>query len=148
MAETQVATHGYMGEAWLHNGTQLYELRQVKGFPIPNAGERDQVETTHLKSPNWRRQYIDGFYADSDFDITLNSRPLSDTDALLATAHSDGATRAMKLVIPEAGVPAAQVELTVKCMNYARGEVSADGVMEATATFRVVTIDALEAYSA
>jgi len=148
MAETQEATVGYMGEVWLHDGTSLYELTQVKSFQIPGGGERDQVETTHLKSPNWRREYVSTFYADSDFEVVLNSRPLSTTDELLETARQDGDVRAMKVVLPEDGEPAAQIELTVKCINYDRGEVTPDGVIEATATFRVVTIDDIEAYVA
>ncbi len=148
MAETQLATVGYMGEVWLHNGTALYELTQVKSFQIPGPGERDQVETTHLKSPGWRREYVSTFYADSDFEVVLNSRPLSTTDTLLASANGDDVIRPMKVVIPENGLPVAQVELTAKCIGYDRGEVTPDGVIEATATFRVVTIDAIEAYVA
>lgn len=148
MAETQEATVGYMGEVWLHNGTALYELNQVKSFQVPGVGERDQTETTHLKSPNWRREYTSTFYADSDFEVTLNSRPLSTTDTLLEAATVANDIRAMKLVLPENGEPVAQIELTAKCINYNRGEVSIDGVMEATATFRVVTIEDIAAYAA
>jgi Lambda phage tail tube protein, TTP len=148
MAETQKASVGYMGEVWLHNSTLLYELREVKGFGIPTLGEREQVETTHLKSPEWRRTYTSTFYEDSDFDVMLNFRPLSDTDVLLADALADGDVRAMKVVLPENGVPTAQIELTVRCINYSRGEVAPNDVMEATATFRVVTMDLIEAYVA
>jgi Lambda phage tail tube protein, TTP len=148
MAETQKASVGYMGAVSLHNGTTLVELVQVKGFDIPNLGEREQVETTHLKSPNWRREYVSTFYEDSDFNVMLNFRPLSDTDVLLSDALGDGDIRAMKIVLPENGVPIAQIELTARCINYNRGEVSPNDVMEATATFRVVTIDAIEVYVA
>ncbi|KKW93871.1 phage tail tube protein [Sphingobium chungbukense] len=148
MAETQEATVGYMGEVWLNDGTALYELNQVKSFQIPGGGERDQVETTHLKSPNWRREYVSTFYADSDFEVTLNSRPLSTTDTLLEAARQAGDVRDMKVVLPEDGAPVAQIALTAKCINYERGEVTPDGVMEATATFRVVTIEEVEAYEA
>lgn len=147
MAETAVASVGYMGAVSLHNGTVLYELLEVKGFDIPNQGEREQVETTHLKSPNWRRTHVSTFFEDVDFDVMLNFRPLSDTDVLLADAHSDGDTRAMKIVIPQNGVPFAQVSLTARCTNYSRGEVSSDEVMEATATFRVVSINAIAAFT-
>lgn len=146
MAETQEATVGYMGEVWLDNGTTLYELNQVKSFQIPGGGERDQVETTHLKSPGWRREYASTFYADSDFEVTLNSRPLSSTDSLLETAHAAGDIRDMLIVLPENGEPVAQIALTAKCTNYDRGEVTLDGVMEATATFRVITIGSIAAY--
>ena len=143
MPELQKATVGYMGSVWLHNGTVLYELKEVKGFDIPALGEREQVETTHLKSPAWRREYVSTFYEDSDFNVTLNFRGLSDTDILLDDALADGDIRAMKVIMPENGVAVSQILLTARCINYTRGEVSANDVIEANATFRVVTIGAI-----
>lgn len=148
MPETQSATLGYMGEFHLYDGTELYELVEVKSFQIPSSGTREQVESTHLKSPGWRREYLSGFYEDSDFEVTLNSRVLSDTDALLEEALGTGDVRAFKAVIPENGEPEAQIEGTCKCIGFTRGEIVADGVIEATATFRIVTVDAAEAYVA
>lgn len=146
MAETQEASLGYMGEFHLHNGTSLYELVEVKEFDVPTGGTREQVETTHLKSPGWRRAYTSGFYEDSDFEILLNFRPLSDTDVLLEDALKEADVRAFKAVLPENGEPFAQIEGTCKCIGFSRGRVTADGVMEATATFRIVTVDDIEAY--
>ncbi|GLT01805.1 hypothetical protein GCM10007897_32030 [Sphingobium jiangsuense] len=148
MAETQEATVGYMGEVWLHDGTSLYELNQVKSFQVPGGGQREQVETTHLKSPGWRREYLSTFYEDSEFEVVLNSRPMSTTDTLLETASKADDVRAMKVVLPENGEPVAQIELTAKCIGYDRGEVTPDGVLEATATFRVVTIEDIDEYVA
>lgn len=148
MAETQAATLGYMGEFHLYDGTALTELLQVKAFDIPSGGTREQVETTHLKSPGWRREYVSGFYEDSDFTVTLNSRILSDTDVLLEEAVAAADVRAFTAVIPENGVPVAQIEGTAKCIGYSRGTVSPDGVIESTATFRVVTVASAEAYTA
>jgi hypothetical protein len=148
MAETQDPTVGYGGEFHLHNGTTLYELNHVKEFDIPGEGPREQEETTHLKSPDWHREYVSTFYEDSDFEILLNTRVLSTTDVLLSTAVGDGDARAFKAVIPENGAPASQIEGTARCIGYSRGRVTPGGVLEATATFRVVTIDAAEAYAA
>lgn len=146
MAETQEATTGYAGEFHLHNGTVLYELQQVKEFDVPGSGAREQVETTHLKSPDNRREYTSSFYEDSDFEVLLNSRPLSDTDVLCEQALEVGDTRPFKAVLPENGVPTSQIEGTCRCTGYSRGRVTADGALEATVTFRVVTVDAIEAY--
>ncbi|WP_288413849.1 phage tail tube protein [uncultured Novosphingobium sp.] len=148
MAETQEASLGYGGELWLKSGAALKELKQVKEFDVPSGGAREQVETTHLKSPNWRREYVSGFFEDSDFEVVLNSRPLSDTDTLLAAALADGEVRDFKAVLPEDGTPVAQVTGTARCIAYSRGRVTAEGVMEATATFRVVTIADIVAYAA
>ena len=148
MAETQEATVGYMGEFWLYDGTALYELNEVKSFQVPTGGTREQAETTHLKTAGWRRSYASHFYEDADFPVVLNSRPLSTTDTLLEAALKAGDVRAFKAVLPENGVPVAQVTGTAKCVGYSRGEVTPDGVMEATATFRVVTVDDIDAYEA
>jgi hypothetical protein len=146
MAETQEATVGYFGEMELHNGTDLTPLVEVKSIQIPGLGTRELVETTHLKSPQWRREYVSTFYEDSDFEIVLNTRVLSDTDVLLADALADADTRAFRVIIPENGAPVAQIEGTAKCIGYERGTMAADEVIEGTATFRVVTVDAVEAY--
>lgn len=148
MAETQEATVGYMGEFHLHNGTALYELVEVKEFDVPGPSTREQVEKTHLKSADWRREYISTFYEDQDLEILLNSRPLSTTDTLLEEALADADVRAFKAVLPENGAPASQVEGTCRVIGYNRGRVTADGVLEATATVRIVTVDTIEAYSA
>lgn len=142
MAETQEATLGYGGEFHLHNGTALYECVQVKEFDIPTPGQREQVEKTHLKSPDWRREYLSGFYEDSEFEVMFNSRLRSDTDVLLGDALADGDVRAFKAVIPEDGVGVTKIEGTAKCIGYNRGRVTPDGVLEATATFRIVTLSA------
>lgn len=140
MAETQEATLGYGGEFHLHNGTVLYECIQVKEFDIPSPGTRGRVETTHLKSAGWRKEYVSGFYEDAEFEVVLNSRIRSATDVLLADALADGDVRAFKAVIPEDGVAATKIEGTAKCVGYNRGRVSPEGVIEATATFLIVTL--------
>lgn len=147
MAETQAATLGYGGEFHLHDGSVLYELVEVKEFDVPGPAPREQVETTHLKSPDWRREYTSGFYEDQDIEILLNSRPMSDTDVLLEDALDQGDNRTFKAVLAENGSPTAQVEGTCRVIGYNRGRVTPDGVLEATATVRIVTVDAIEAYA-
>lgn len=146
MAETQAATLGYGGEFHLHDGSVLYELVEVKEFDVPGPAPREQVETTHLKSPGWRREYTSGFHEDQDIEILLNSRPMSDTDVLLEEALDEGDNRAFKAVLAENGTPAAQIEGTCRVIGYSRGRVTPDGVLEATATVRIVTVDAIEAF--
>lgn len=146
MAETQTPTDGYMGQFWLHNGSELYKARHVKSFTLPSGGQREQIDVTTLESPGRRREYISGFYEDTDFEVVLNSRPASDTDILLQDALDEADVRAFKMVIPEDGELVSQIEGTAKCIGYSRGTVG-EGPMEATATFRVVTVDAIEPYA-
>ena len=148
MAETQDASLGYGGEFWLHNGTALYQLVQVAEFDVPEGGTREQVDKTHLQSANlsWHREFLSAFYEDSDFEVVLHYRPLSTTDSLVREAIADADVRAFLAVIPEDGVPVAQVEGTAKCMGRSKPRVTPDGLMQTTATFRIVTVDEPVAY--
>jgi len=148
MPETASPSLGYKDEFHLYNGTILYKLRGVKEFDVPNGGSREQVEVTDLDAADWRRQYVNGFYEDSDFEVVLNARPLSDTDVLLASARDVGDTRAFMAVLAADGVLVAQVTGTARCTGYTLGRVTVGSVKEATATFRVVTVDDIEAYEA
>lgn len=148
MAETQEATDGYGGEFHVHNGTALYELKEVKSFDVPSPGGREQLDKTHLKTPGRRRSYMSTWYEDSDFEVVTNSRPMSDTDVVQEDALAVGNEREFKAVLPEDGVPTTQITGTAKCIAYSRGTVSNDGIMEATSTWRVATITDVAAYVA
>ena len=149
MAETQKATIGYNGEFWLSTtalAAGLVEMVEVQEFEIAGDGNREQVEKTHLKSPNYRREFISSFFEDVDFEVVLNSRPLSTTDVTIEAARVADTIRAFKFVIPEDGVKTSQRTGTCRCIGYNRGRVVKDQVLTATATFRIVTADALAAY--
>jgi len=139
---------GYKDQFHLHDGTALYKLRGVKEFDMPDGGQREQIEVTDLDADDWRRQYISGFYEDSDFEVLLNARPLSTTDVLLTAARNDGDVRAFKAVITVDAVPVAQVEGSARCTGYTYGRIVVGGLKEATATFRVVSIESVVAYDA
>lgn len=145
MAETQDASVGYMGEVWLHNGTTLYELVQVKSFQ-PGTAERERVDASHLKTPNWRRQQISTWYGVETLTVTLNYRPLSDTQTLLEDALNDADERVALVVYPENGVPVAQRDYTLTLISLQEPEVAVDQVMEVVAVFEVASKGALEAY--
>src|SRR3546814_1198857 len=74
--------------------------------------------------------YLSSFYEDSDFEVLLSFRPLSDTDVMLEGALKAADVRAFKAVLPENGEPDAQIDGTCKCTGYSRGRVTPDGVME------------------
>lgn len=148
MSEAQKAGTGYKSQFHLHNGSALYKLRHVKEFDVPGATAREQEETTHLESEDWRREYESTFYEDSDIEVLLNSRPLSDTDVLLEDALADGDVRAFKAVIAISGNLVAQITGTCRCTGYNRGRATPGGVMDASATFRLVTVDPIAPYVA
>lgn len=136
MAETQKASIGWGGEVHLHNGTALVELKQVVSFGLPED-ETDEVETTHLKSPGKRREFISGLTDGGEVEVGLNYRPGSDTDILIRSARAAGDARPVKFVIPEDGEPAWEIDTTAIVRRHARGDVAAGDKMEATVTFRI-----------
>lgn len=147
MAETQLAGTGWNGEFWINDGTALYELRQVVSFTLPQD-EVDEVEITHLKSAGRRREYAEGMIDGGEFEVTLNYRPLSDTDTKIRSWQAAGGPRAFKAVVPERGVPTAQFTGTCILKGYDAGEVSPDDKMEATLTLRLSGAVTVAAYTA
>lgn len=137
MADTQLAGTGWAGEFHLDNASgTLTELKQVVSFTLPQD-EVDQVEITHLKSPNRRREYAPGMIDGGEFEVTLNHRAGSDTDQLLAQALASGTTRSFKAVIPERGAAAWDISGESVVTGYDRGEVNAEDKMESTVTLKI-----------
>jgi hypothetical protein len=136
MAETQEASIGWGGEVWLSTDAteaNLAELVQVVSFALP-SDTADRVETTHLKSPNRRREYTSGLVDGGEVTVTLNFRPGSDTDQAIEDALEAGDERYVRFVVPELGVPSWMYDTTVIVTGYDKGEVSAGDKMEATVT--------------
>lgn len=139
MAETQEASIGWGGEVHLSTDAtalNLEELVQVVSFGLPQD-QIDRVETTHLKSPNRRREYTSGLIDGGEVEVVLNFRPGSDTDQLIEDAQAAGDERAVKFVVPQLGTPAWDYSTTAIVTGYDRGEVTADGKMEATMTLAI-----------
>lgn len=139
MADDQLAGIGWGGEFWLDNDAAtpvLTELVQVKSFTLPQD-EVEQVDISHLKSPNRRREYAPGMIEGGEFEVILNMRAGSDTDQLCQAALIAGDLRAYKAVIPERGIPVWDVEGETIVVGYDRGEVNTDDAMEATLTLKV-----------
>lgn len=139
MAETQEASIGWGGEVFISTDAtiaNLEELVQVVSFGLP-SNETDRVETTHLKSPNRRREYTSGLVDGGEVSVTLNFRPGSDTDLLLTAAQLEGDERAVRFNVPHLGVPAWSYMTTAIVTGYDAGEVTADGKMEATVTLAI-----------
>lgn len=139
MAETQEASIGWGGEVWLGTdatvGT-LAELVQVVSFTLPDNAT-DRVETTHLKSPNRRREYTSGLVDGGEVEVVLNFRPGSDTDQKIEDAQADGDEKSVRFVVPQLGVAAWDYTTTGIVTGYNRGAVTADGKMEATMTIAI-----------
>lgn len=150
MAETQEASIGWGGEVWLGAdatvGT-LAELVQVVSFGLPQD-EVERVETTHLKSPNRRREYTAGLVDGGEVEVVLNFRPGSDTDTKLEAALAAGDERSIRFVVPHLGVPARTYTTTGIVTGYDKGSVEAGEKMEATVTIALTGAVTAAAYVA
>lgn len=136
MSETQEASIGWGGEFWLSTDAtigNLAEMVQVVSFGLPQD-QTDRVETTHLKSPNRRKEYTSGLIDGGEVPVAFNFRPGSDTDAALEAAQAAGDERAVRFVVPLDGVPAKTYTTTAIVTGYDRGTVTAGDKMEATIT--------------
>jgi hypothetical protein len=145
------ATIGWGGEFHLSSNAteaglvELSEVTNISGLPDE---ETEDVEVTHLKSPNRRREYIAGFRGTSDVQVTMNYVPGSASDVLIRAAKDAGDTRALRFVIPDqTGDPAWEVDTFGYVKGYSRGPISPDGKIEAVVTVRI-TGDQTEAAAA
>ena len=149
MAEDTEASTGYAGEVFLSTDStvaNLTELVEVVSFSLP-SDTAERVETTHLKSPNRRREYTTGMIDPGELEVTLNFRPGTDTDLLIEAALTSGDLRAVRFNIPELGVLKYTYDTTVTVLGYDKGEVTADGKMEATVTLAVSGAVTASAYT-
>jgi hypothetical protein len=130
------AKTGWGGEFWFDNNSDvLTELVEVKSFTLPN-GETEELDATHLKSPNRRREFIAGMIDDGDLTVVMNYVPGSATDLLIMQAFTEGDIRDYKAVVPRVSANWL-VTGTAYIKGVDRGEIVADGIMEVTVTLRV-----------
>jgi predicted secreted protein len=93
---------GSGAEFWLDSASDvLTQLSEVLSVTPPNPQTED-VEATHMASPNRRREYIAGLIEDGEGSFEFNYIPGNATDALIRAAINDGVTRDYKIVLPVA----------------------------------------------
>ena len=95
---------GWSTEFWLEDDTSptpvLTQLGEIISVTPPNPQTED-VEATHMLSPNRRREYISGLIEDGEGTFEMNLVPGSATDELIRAAQNDGVARGYKIVIPD-----------------------------------------------
>lgn len=126
---------GWGASVQLHNGTSLVELVEVVSFPLPED-EADEVEVTHLKSPDRRREYIQGLIDGGTVDVELNYIPNSPTDVLIRAQRSAAAVRTIVFTVPD-GEDGWEITTSAFIKGYARGPVAAGDKMNAVVRFRI-----------
>ncbi len=129
------AKTGWGGEFhFTNNSAALTELVEVRGFTLPN-GETEQLDATHLKSPNRRREKVAGMIDDGDLVVRLAYVPGSATDLLIMQAFTEGDTRPYAAEVPRASGVNWVITGDAFISGVDRGEVVADELMEVSVTF-------------
>jgi predicted secreted protein len=128
------ASIGWGAEFHLANASAvLTELGEITGISLPNP-QVAEVEATHFKSPNRRREYISGLIEDGEGTFEMNYDPGSATDTLIRAALADGDARDYMIVVPDGD---GAWEITGQCVvrGYER-MVPIDDRMTASLTVR------------
>ncbi|AHE55535.1 phage tail tube protein [Sphingomonas sanxanigenens] len=128
-------TTGWGSEFHLANASgTLIELDGVFDMGIPEETV-SEVEKTHYKSPQKRREYIGGLIDTGTFSIQMNYVPGSATDA--ACREARGKVREFMTRLPdEDGEPAWEISGTVLVLGYQRA-IPLDDRLTATLNVRV-----------
>lgn len=137
--ETQEASIGWGGEAWLSTDetvANLAELVQVVSFGLPEV-QVDQVEVTHLKSANRMKEFEDALADGGTIAIALNFRPGSDTDISIESWEASRGKRAVRLNVPLQGTPVKTYDFLATFAGYNRGTVEAGSKMSATLSVKL-----------
>jgi predicted secreted protein len=88
-------------EVWLDNASNsLTQLQECISITLPNAQVED-VEATHMLSPNRRREYIAGLIEDGEGSFEFNLVPGDATDLLVQAAIEDRVERNYEVIIPD-----------------------------------------------
>jgi predicted secreted protein len=125
---------GWSAEFWLDNASgTLTQLAEILSVTPPNPQVED-VEATHMLSPNRRREYISGLIEDGEGTFEMNLVPGSATDTLIQAAVADGVARSYKIVIPD-GAFGWEIEGDCIVKGYERN-IPIDDRMTATMTVR------------
>lgn len=95
------ATIGWSSTIKLHNGTILTELAEVFNITLPED-QADEVDVTHYKSPNRRKEFIAGLIDGGEMTVEMNYIAGSATDLLLSAAKAAGDVRVWEVTIPNA----------------------------------------------
>jgi hypothetical protein len=118
------------------NLTQLIEVVDCT-FP---TDQTDEIDATHLLSPNRRKEFIPGLIDGGEVTVTINYDPGNATDLLLTAAKNDGTTRKVRFEIPDnSGTGSIDWNFLTSgfIKKYAPDKMSADAKITSTATIRI-----------
>lgn len=120
-----------------------FELAEVTSCQPPQ-GTVDDVDVTHMKSPQRRREFIAGLTDSGQAAATMNYVPASATDVFLEAWRASGETRKLRLTYADGTI----VEFFGYISTYSPDNVPIDGKMGATLNMKVTGAITLSAAAA
>jgi hypothetical protein len=76
------------------------ELAEITSISPPNLAV-DEVEVTHMSSPDRTKEFIAGLTDPGDMSVELNYIPASATDDFILAWRTDGSTRSCRITYPD-----------------------------------------------
>ena len=144
MSDAEIA---YKSQFWLEDirsgGTSpatLVKLMEVRRIQHPDAAGFEQAEATHLESPGRRREYVDTFYEDQDFEVEMNRIPGSDTEGVIKALVGQNGTYAARIVEYDGNVEVATHDFDVRNIRYSPSDLEAGVVKTATMTYKAASL--------
>lgn len=140
------ASIGYLSQFWLEQITPspsspplLVKLSEVVRIGLPNDANFEQIEGTHLESPDRRREFVRGFRVDQDYEVELNYVPGSQTDQLIrAVAGADG-TYAARIVEYDGYTEVATHDFDLRSVSFTLADIETETIKRATMTYKVAS---------
>ena len=142
---TQAAI-AYKSQFWLEDivssptsPATLVKLEEVRRIQMPQSAGFERVEATHLESPGRRREYVDTFYEDTDFEVEMNRIPGSTTDALIQAMKGQSGVFAARIVEYDGDTLVATHDFDVQNVDFTLSDLEPDQIKLMTMTYKAAS---------
>lgn len=141
------ATIAYKSQFWLEDTVSspitspvtLLKLQEVRRIQMPQGVGFERAEATHLESPGRRREFVDTFYEDADFEVEMNRIPGSPTENLILALKGEIGVFAARIEEYDGDQHVATHDFDVQTIGYTLSDLEADQVKTATMTYKVAS---------
>ncbi|MDP3853618.1 phage tail tube protein [Phenylobacterium sp.] len=128
---------GYGTYVEVHDGVTAepggwFEVGLVTNVTPPNEST-DQVESTHMKSPNRTKEFEQGMIDPGEMSLAVNHIPGSTTDDYVVAWRVSGETRSVRLVYPNDKFQ----RYPAFVLGWAPDGIDVSGLMKATLNLKV-----------
>lgn len=140
------ATIGYKSQFWLENTVTsptspvtLLKLQEVRRIQLPQGVGFERAEATNMDSPGRRREFVDTFYEDADFEVEMNRIPGSPTEEAILALKGQSGVFAARIVEYDGDRHVITHEFDVQTIGYNLSDLEIDQVKIATMTYKVAS---------